>query len=555
MANQKQYEQASKAIETPEKIGFVRQWNKTAAALVDGITRICTQNLETIAQGHNFQEMWSALLGCLKIFLDRHALQLSASVFAGLTGILEEVDNAEAIGKPAVDEAWCLWRDCSPVQHVKQASISDQDALMAYLRCIPQIYRLMGVEARNSHAGLVIDELHASVFCAEVPAYSSDIDRMTPIQKGVLEILKIIPIDEEIIRWRLTDFLATLVATPYKHDRDVSGKRPTFVALSKSAIASLQLHIISHGIEATVASCDLVKRALDALAVPVHLKYSWSVPSKEQSTWKLATTAAVNILEACMLSIFGVHAPQKDVNAFWEQVVRVLDGIVAAECKVRNELDDIFLDQDFDIEAASRIIELVMPALWTTNVSEGIRCRCIESLFEKSLIHEPHPDDLARPGDSLLDGLKYDHIGRTQDLPPTPRSKMSYMLFDQLFLISAVHDGSPERVRLAQTAAPYLILRCGLTLKAYVYDQPLRGRMPQPWSQKKELFYILQKMTDLELEPKAMQEIPDVISEHKKHLIKLYPLLTRALKAAFRDQEMTKALSDVLEVVGRNFGV
>ena len=79
--------------------------------------------------------------------------------------------------------------------------------------------------------------------------------------------------------------------------------------------------------------------------------------------------------------------------------------------------------------------------------------------------------------------------------------------------------------------------------------------MPQPWSQKKELYYILQKMTDLDLEPKAMQDIPDIISEHKKHLIKLYPLLTRALKAAFRDQEMTRALSDVLEVVGRNFGV
>jgi len=554
-ANQKQYEQVSKATEMPEKDNFLEQWNKTAAAMVDGVTRVFIQNLDTMIQDHDFQKMWSALLHCLRLFLDRQVLHLSASVFAGLTGILEEVDNAEAIGKPAVDDAWFLWKDCSPVQHAKQASISDQDALMAYLRCIPQIYRLMGPEAWNNHAGHVMDGLHACVICAEVPAYSSDIDRMTPIQKGVLENLRIIPTDQKIIRWRLTDFLATLVVTPYEHNRGDSGKGATFVALSKAAVASLQLHTISHGIEATVASCGLVTRALDALAVPIHLKYSWSIPSKEQSTWRLATTAAVNILEACMPSIIRIHEPGEEVNAFWEQVVRVLDGVVAADCKVCTNTEDILVDQDFDIEAASRILELVMPALWSSNVSEGIRCHCIESLFEKSLIHEPHPDDLARLGDGLLDGLKYHHIGRTQDLPPTPRSKMSYMLLDQLFLISAVHDGSPERIRLAQTAAPYLILRCGLTLKAYVYDQPLRGRMPQPWSQKKELYYILQKMTDLDLEPKAMQDIPDVISERKKHLIKLYPLLTRALKAAFRDQEMTKALSDVLEVVGRNFGV
>lgn len=523
--------------------------------MVNGVTRVFTHHLDTMIQDHDFHKTWSALLHCLRAFLDRQVLHLSASVFAGFTGILEEVDNAGTIGKPAVEEAWCLWKDCSPVQHAKQASISDQDALMAYLRCIPQIYRLMNLESRNKHAGHVIDALHSCVIHADVPPYSSDIDRMTPIQKGVLENLKIIPMDRGIVCWRLTDFLATLVVIPYEHDRGDSGKDPTFVALSMAAVTSLQLHTISYGIEATVASYGLITRALDALAVPIKLKYSWSIPSKGVSTWRAATKAAVKILEACMPSIIRVHEPKEEVNAFWEQVVRVLDGIVAADCESCTDMEDILTDQDFDIDNASKILELVTLALGSSHVSEGNRRHCVESLFQNSLLHEPHPDDLARPGDGLLDGLKYHHIGRTQDLPPTPRSKMSYVLLDQLFLITAVHDGSPERVRLAQTAAPYLILRCGLTLKAYVYDQPLRGRLPQPWSQKKELFYVLQKMTEMDLEPKAMQDVPDVISEQKKHLIRLYPLLTRALKAAFRDQEMTKALSDVLEVVGRNFGV
>ena len=555
-SNQKSYESALESISASDRNHVLEEWSKTSADIVKGVAHLFAQNFATMRGGHGFSKMWDGLLDCWTLFLHRNLLSLSTAVFAGLTEILEEVDKIEAIGKPAIDKAWELWKGFNPVSHEadSQVKTGNQDATMAYLRCIPQVYRLMGADERNERASSVIHELHLCVIHAEIPAYSNDVDRMTPVQKGIMENLKMIPFDQKEVQSRLIDFLATLVVLPYEGDKSELEKGSTFLALSKAAITSLQACIIRHRTEASRTSCELITRALTALAVPIHLKYNWYTQGKKASTWTVATTAAVDVLESCVPVMTNVREPGNEVEAFWDQSIKILDGIVAADCESCEDIVNIPKDQEFDIEAVTKILTLVIPSLGYPHIPDGIRRRCAEVIFEKSLIHEPHPDDLARPGQELLEGLKYDHIGRTQDLPPTPRSKMSYVLLDELFKLVAVHDGSADRIRLAQAAAPYLILRCGLTLKAYVYDQPLRGRMPQPWSQKREMHHILRKLAELNIEPKAMPDVPDVISEHKKHLLKLYPLLTKALKAAFRDEEMTRALGGILDVLGKNFG-
>ena len=58
--------------------------------------------------------------------------------------------------------------------------------------------------------------------------------------------------------------------------------------------------------------------------------------------------------------------------------------------------------------------------------------------------------------------------------------------------------------RLARTAAPFLILRAALTLRSYAADQPLRGRMPQPLSQRRELGRVLARLVALRCEPSAI---------------------------------------------------
>lgn len=123
---------------------------------------------------------------------------------------------------------------------------------------------------------------------AGLPAYTKDIDRMTPVQKGVMEIIKMIPTDMPLVLSRLTEIIASFITLPYDH-ADNTSDGTTFLAVSKAAITFMQLHATKHAVDGTVSACQLLKGALHALAVPIHLKYSWR-QGKEQSSWREATT-------------------------------------------------------------------------------------------------------------------------------------------------------------------------------------------------------------------------------------------------------------------------
>jgi hypothetical protein len=79
--------------------------------------------------------------------------------------------------------------------------------------------------------------------------------------------------------------------------------------------------------------------------------------------------------------------------------------------------------------------------------------------------------------------------------------------------------------------------------------------MPQPQSQRKELFLILKKLSELDSEPRSIPDAPGVKSEHKKHLHRLYPLMSRAVGLGARDFELRQLLGTCLDVIGDEFGV
>lgn len=119
-------------------------------------------------------------------------------------------------------------------------------------------------------------------------------------------------------------------------------------------------------------------------------------------------------------------------------------------------------------------------------------------------------------------------------------------------------------VRLARTAAPYLILRCALTLRAFVADQPLRGRMPQPLSQRRELERVLGCLIELRSESEAVAGSNDLAGGERrsekataKHLYSLYPLLVRAAMVNVNggDERVVGLVARALEVVGEEMGL
>lgn len=173
------------------------EWNRTAALVVQGSAQIFTNYFATIRSSPHFSSIWKELLSCLEHLLNRKDLAVSTSVFKGLTQIFEELDSIQAIGSYSIDEAWRIWKDFNPVCHLGDSSLKDgnQTALMAYLRCFAQIYRLIDHDTRNSYAENAMPRLYNCLENAHLPAYSSDVDRATPVQQGVLENLKLIPTD------------------------------------------------------------------------------------------------------------------------------------------------------------------------------------------------------------------------------------------------------------------------------------------------------------------------------------------------------------------------
>ena len=231
----------------------------------------------------------------------------------------------------------------------------------------------------------------------------------------------------------------------------------------------------------------------------------------------------------------------------WEEALACLQSVASADLGHEDEAKDLSADQDFDMEAFEALYALIMPALGREMVSDRLRRSFAASVFQNSLIHEPHPDDMPESGDDPLGNLHSTHIGRVRRLPPSPRSRMCYVLFDKLFDLVARHDGSEERVRLAQAAAPFLILRTSLVLKAYVFNQPLRGRMPVAASQRKELLYTLDRLVRLDCEPRAIPASHARPATSRTHLHWVYGLVVQALSVAQRDPGLHAALTRVLD--------
>lgn len=67
--------------------------------------------------------------------------------------------------------------------------------------------------------------------------------------------------------------------------------------------------------------------------------------------------------------------------------------------------------------------------------------------------------------------------------------------------------------------------------------------------------YILKALVKLRCEPDAIPDMVGVESEGKKHLLRLYPLLAKGVRAAARDEEVLELMGRALDEVGMEFGV
>ncbi|OTB09354.1 hypothetical protein M426DRAFT_78251 [Hypoxylon sp. CI-4A] len=585
--------------EIDEKIRH--DWYDTAVVVLNGLSSLLANYLDVLTAHPTFNSYWQQLLSHFASMLDFQVLEISTATFKALTQMLShsETGTKQNFNKTTIDLAWDLWSRGVPVSRTgNTGKITDnQNCLLAYVGALRDVYRLIQVDLTVDRIRRILVLLREVMQVATPGTYVADIDHATPLQGQVLEVIKMLRTDLPGAPSALVSQTAEFISLAFADESDMSSQRNsqkrTYVAMSKASMSLLQSLIVSHASDVNLYSDGAFLAALTALSRPIVLKYRFPIITKTEQPWKQSTTTAIVILEATLPQLHKLDISRSKLQDIWEMIVTIANGIISADCDAPPDRVNIAEDQDFDTASFLKLRELIIPSLGAEVVADKTRKVYAENLFRMSIIHTPAPTESSliygdNGGDIVgLSDLYKPRRGRTIDPPPAKREKMCYVCLDELFALVTSHNeaSTPQitvqpptpafpppkasashmpfeaphglYVRLAQTAAPYLILRAALTLRAYVADQPLRGRMPQPLSQRRELSRMLERLVELRSEPEAIPDTPNVESESRKHLLRLYPLLVRATRVTGTsgDEGILDLLTKALEVVGAELGV
>ncbi|KPM42590.1 hypothetical protein AK830_g4001 [Neonectria ditissima] len=554
------------------------EWTETTVVVLNGISSLLANYLDIITVHSSFNLLWRELLGHFTTLLDFKVLDINTAAFKALGHILSQTsdDGKPTFSKPTVDIAWDLWSREIPTSNTTSKSVDNQKCLIAYVSALVEIYRLICNDLTVERVQRMLTLLRATLEEASISGYTTDIEYVTPLQAQILEAIQMIRTDISGVPSAMITQVAEFVMLAFT----TSGSKRTYIALSKASMKTMEKLILSHFSDQDIYRSGAFSKAMSALCKPIALKYRFSTITKSTQPWRLATSSALVILEATLSQLIVLDIAPSVTQTIWSTIVAIADGILGADCNAAPPETNIGDDETFDIASFHKLRELIIPALGAEAISDKTRKAYGESLFRTSIIHAASPIEESINGshESGLSTLYKPRPGRTVSVPPTKRTRMAYVACQELFSLIASTDEptiviqpptpkSPYakhhqlaeapvalHARIASTAAPFLILRCALTLQAYIADQPLRGKMPQPLSQRKELLWILRELVDLQSESGAIPELSGVESEGRKHLLRLYPLIVRAT-GVVGDEKVQGLLREALEVVGGELGV
>jgi len=533
--------------QSPQK-DLLRDWGQTTKAVLQTVSILNTTYIEKL-DASQLGNAWSELLDLLQQYFEYHSHALGASVFNTITEVLSQTENNHTWSIDALVKTAAVWKSYFPSPDSWQdgSEEDNQEAFVAYADAFKAIYRLADRPLAPELPSMLTN-LETCVVNSDEVAYSSDVDSMTTLQSRVLECLSIVKTDDSGIPSYLIELLGRLVALPYVSLDKSPGKRgPTFVALSKASMVLLQNTTIKHIDQEEIYESNAFAHALSSLARPIREKYLWQREGKAPTLWQKATTTTIAIIQPA-LSHLGSN---EDI---WANLIGISHYITRAQLS-SDAPTSLEKDEKFDIESFKQLRELIVLPLGSPSLPDSLRRTFARNLFSTSLIHSDLSGELPDAMTSPLEELYKIRLGQTAELECTWRPNMGYSCLTELFNLVAVHDSSAERVKLAQAAAPYLISRCALPLKTYIADHPLRGRMPAPESQRRELLFVLGELYKLQCEPQAIPDAPGVESKHRKHVHRLYPLLIKATRVARHDPEVFEILSELTDVVGHEFGL
>ncbi|KAG5994320.1 hypothetical protein E4U52_001273 [Claviceps spartinae] len=575
-------------------VRYQADWHGTAVVVLDGVSALLANHVDILTSHSGFDELWRELLNHFATLLDFHILQINTATFKALSHVLRQTGMGKqpVFNKATVESAWDLWARGIPVSRDKSQDNKSQDnqsCLVAYVAALTEVYKLIDTDLTVEKVKRMLILLQQTVEEATVSAYAQDIEHTTNLQTQILAAVAMVRTDVAGVPSAIIKQTSAFIKLAYNRELLMSGSKRTYVALSKASIQFVETMMLQHATDRDMYDSGAFSEALAALHQPIALKYDFPITTKSVQPWRLATTSVLSILDGTLPRMSTIKIPRQVVQDIWATVVAVADGVLSAP-SCGTSLEDAIFDEDesFDILAFGKLRGLIIPTLGAESIPDGARKAYAESLFKNSLIHDPMP---ASGVESDAPGLVYTlREGCTVPVVPTRRRRIAYVAFEELFaLVSArdddVHESTSHtktdrskanpaaakspplsdddtdtlRTRIARTTAPFFVLRCASTLRAYIADQPLRGQMPQRLSQRKELIWTLEKLIALDSRGEAMAALDKRLGEQagsgrKKHLLRLYPLLVKALGVG-GDAVVLRLLGKALEAVGGELGI
>ncbi|KAI8157679.1 Protein MON2-like protein [Colletotrichum sp. SAR 10_70] len=568
-----------------------KEWHETAVVVLNGISELLATYMEPLSTHSSFNGLWQELLGHFTTLLDFKVLNINTATYKALGKAIkfEEEPGRPIFDTDTVNAAWEMWSRGTPTSLDEDdgKKADNQNCLIAYVAAFHDVYQLVQQDLTVDRVRQMLTLFREALQQATVGAYVNDVEYVTPLQNQVLEAIKMVRTDLAGVPSAMISQVAEFVRLAFSDEalKSHGSTRRTYVAMSKASMAILQTLVLKNASDADIYSSEAFSAALSALSKPVILKYGFPIVTKSAQPWRLSTNTILAVLEATLPQIRNLEVPRETLQSIWQMIVEIADGIVSADTNVAPPSADLTDDESFDITSFHKLRELIIPSLGAEAIPDTTRRAYAESLFRTTIIHAPSPAEAALLSTSDGTGLASLYTkrnGRTIDPAPTRRQRIAYVCLDELFSLVSVYSEDSVRIvvqpptpafppprsvlseapqalhiRIARTAAPFLILRTALTIRAYIADQPLRGRMPQPLSQRKELLRVLRQLVDLTSASDAIPDTPNVESDGRKHLLRLYPLLVSAVQVAggSGDEAVLKLCTEALEVVGGELGL
>ena len=516
-----------------EDAGRIAPDETMSTTLIQGTSDVMSQHLGLIEQIAQLPSLWETFLTRIEAYLDLERYAISAGVFQALSKVLSRINAGPKIWTGPMYRTLHLWLKRSPASITMEQKESNQYALAAYVEAGTELYRLTHQSMSMSQTRTLVENLYLAIERADGPKYGADVNSLSPLQTKALDLLRSVETDAPST---LVIVAAKLVVLHHETWKETtSSDRPTFVALSSECIDWIQSLVSAHREDPDLWDSQAISNTLHGLRQLIEHKYETALEHKGTALWRKATTAAL-ALSSPILDLST--SPQVDDalrTLIWTEYVHIASAIVKARGLERvSDKYKIYNDQLSDIESFKSLQAVLVPRLGSSALPDELRSLYARSLFDASIVHPTELGDIPDAGQSPLHDIGKIRRGRVKKIPFSQRERMCYECLRQLASLSSKGDGSTESKKLAQAAASFLILRLAIPIRAYIADQPLRGKKPQPLSELEELLFCFDTIKKLVLEPEALAADPVAAGRtgENAHLHFLYPLLVQAVSVA-----------------------